>query len=104
MAKYHGLIGYAEQVETAPGVYTEVITEREYSGDVLRNIRRLERGEGLNDDLNVNNSLSIVADAYATKHFFSIRYATWMGAKWKVTSAEANFPRLVLTLGGLYNA
>lgn len=103
MAKYFGEIGYAETVETRPGVWREEITERSYYGDVLRDTRKSEPGESVNDDIAVNNSLSIVADPYAYNHFFAIRYAKWMGACWKVSNVEVQRPRLLLTLGGLYN-
>jgi hypothetical protein len=103
MAKYYGQIGYAETQETRPGIFKEVITERNYYGDVLRNARRLESGEKINDDVVVNNSLSVVADPYAYEHFFAIRYVRWMGTLWKVTNVEVQSPRLILTIGGVYN-
>lgn len=103
MAKFYGVIGYSETVETSPGVWAEQVTERTYTGDVLRNTRRWENGEHLNDDLNINNSISIVADAFAYQNFFAIRYAQWMGSRWKVTNVEVQRPRLILTLGGVYN-
>jgi hypothetical protein len=103
MAKYYGKIGYAEMDEKSPGVNVEVFTERHYYGDVIRNVRKLEKGIGLNDDVEVNNSISIVADPYAYQHFFAIRYAEWMGVLWKVTNVEVQSPRLLLTIGGVYN-
>lgn len=102
MAKFYDVIGYAETVETAPGVWEEVINERSYYGDVIRNIRRLEGG-GVNDNVDVNNSISIVADAYALSHFFTIRYVRWMGALWKISAIEVQSPRLILSVGGLYH-
>jgi len=103
MARFHGKVGYGETVETSPGVWDDVITERSYFGDVLRNTRRLREGESVNDDLSVNNSISIVADAYANDHFFAIRYVQWMGSLWKVSDVEVQRPRLILRLGGVYN-
>lgn len=103
MAKFNGKVGYGEQVETAPGVYEEQITEYTYFGDVVRNTRRLREGEKVNDDLSVGNSISIVADAYASEHFFAIRYLEWAGSLWKVTEVEVQRPRLLLRLGGVYN-
>ena len=76
MAKFYGPIGYAETKETRPGVFQEIITERNYAGDVLRKARRLESGETINDNISVNNSLSIIADPYAYQHFFAIRYCS----------------------------
>lgn len=103
MAKYYGKIGYAITVETSPSVWEEPITTRQYYGDVVKNRRRLESGEHLNDNVNINNQISIVADAYAYQNIFAMRYVEWMGAKWKITDVEVERPRLILTVGGIYN-
>lgn len=103
MAKYYGSVGYEDTVENDSGIFKETITEREYYGDVIRNNRRLENSGEINDSINVNNQISIVADPYATQNFWKIRYATFMGQKWKVKEVTPEFPRLILTLGGLYN-
>lgn len=103
--RFFGAVGYAsEQVETAPGVWEDTVVEREYRGDIIRNTRRLEDGEGLNDNITVGNSISIVADAYANEHFFAIRYVRWAGTLWIVSEVEVQQgPRLILRLGGVYN-
>ena len=103
MARFHGRIGYGESVETAPGVWVDNIIEHSYFGDVVRNTRELNEGENLNPDLSVQNSISIVADAYAFDHFFAIRYVEWAGALWRVSSVEVQRPRLLLRLGEVYN-
>lgn len=103
MAKYYGKIGYAETVETVPGVWEEQITERSYFGDLIRNTRRLQSSDKVNDDINISNELSIVADPYAMSNFHSMRYAEFMGARWKISTVEVQYPRLILSLGGLYN-
>ena len=103
MAKYYGKIGYAETVETNPGVWTEQITERSYYGDMIRNTRRLQSAEQVNDNINIANDLSIIADPYAINNFHTMRYAEFMGVKWKISNVEVQYPRLILTLGGLYN-
>lgn len=103
MAKFYGRVGYVEVKETAPGVWEETPTERYYYGDVLRNTRRWETSEHLNDNLNINNSISIVADPYAYQHFFAMRYIRWMDSVWKITNVEVQRPRLILTIGGVYN-
>lgn len=103
MARFHGKVGYGEDVETAPGVWSKSIVERSYFGDVLRNTRRLSEGENLNKDLNVGNSISIVADAFAHGHFFAIVYVEWMGKLWTVSDVEVQRPRLILQLGEVYN-
>ena len=103
MAKFYGAVGYVEAVETAPDVFVEEATERMYKGDLLKNNRRLERGEGLNDNVTITNSISILSDPYADKHFYAIRYVKWRGQTWKVSTIDVEPPRLVLSLGGLYN-
>lgn len=103
MAKWYGKIGYVETVEVKPGVWKEQVTERNYFGDVIRNTRRLQSTEHLNDDINVSNEISVVVDPYAISNFHNIRYAEFMGANWKVSNAEVQQPRLILTLGGVYN-
>jgi hypothetical protein len=84
-------------------VYADDITERKYYGDVVRNTRKLIDGTDVNSDLSVNNSISIVADAYANEHFFAIRYIRWMGSLWVVSDVDVQAPRLILRLGGVYN-
>ena len=103
MAKFYGAIGYAETVETTPGVWKEQITEHNYYGELIRNTRKLQTAEHLNDNINVANEISIVADPFAISNFHSMRYVEFMGAKWKITSIEVRHPRLILTVGGLYN-
>ena len=103
MPKYHGKIGFSITEEIRPGIYDQRITERQYKGDILQNQRRWEAGELMNDDVNVSNRISIVADEYAYANFGNIRYAQFMNSMWKVTSIEVNRPRIVLSLGGVYN-
>lgn len=103
MAKFYGPIGYGETSETSPGVWTETIVERFHSGDVLKNYRKISAGESINDNIDINNQISIVADPYALQHFHTIKYVKWMGAAWKVPSIEVQYPRLILTVGGVYN-
>ena len=104
MAKFYGKIGYAETIETSPSVYEEQIVERNYYGDIMRNTRRLESSTNVNDSINVSNEISIVSDPYAENHFYAMRYVEFQGAKWKITNVDASKrPRLILTIGGLYN-
>jgi hypothetical protein len=102
--KFFGEVGYAENaVESAPGVWTTPITEKQYYGDIERNSATIQAQQVINDGLSLGNSISIVADAYANENFSAIRYVRWMGALWSVTAIEVRSPRLVLRLGGVYN-
>lgn len=103
MAKFYGAIGYAETVETVPSVYEEQITERMYSGELTRNTRRLQSSDNLNDNINVANEISIIADPYANQNFHKMRYVEFMGSKWKISNVEVQFPRLILSTNGVYN-
>ena len=103
MAKFYGVIGYAVTEKTERGIYEESIVEREYVGDVIRNTRRLREAAKINDDITISNQISIIADPYTSNNFHSIRYVSFMGSKWKVIEVEVQYPRLILTLGGLYN-
>ena len=103
MAKFCGVIGYVITRETEPGIYVEEIVENEYYGDVIRNTRRLREAAKVNDDINIYNQISIVADPFANNNFHAMRYIMFMGAKWKITEVEVQYPRLILSIGGLYN-
>lgn len=103
MAKYWGAIGFVVTEETAPDVWEERIVERNYSGDVLRDRYQWQGAQQVNDNFNVSNRISIVADRFAVSHLHAIRYLTWLGTKWKVKSAEVLRPRLLLEIGDVYN-
>lgn len=103
MAKFHGKVGFVTYEESEGGVFKEKATERPYYGDVIRLSRRFENGDGLNDDLNVNHEIQIVADAFAYQNFQWLRYVHYMGTNWKITSATVDRPRITLQIGGVYN-
>jgi hypothetical protein len=105
MARFFGVVGYGDSVESPDesGVWVDTVTEYSYFGDVIRNYRKLNGVETLNDDISVSNSISIVADEYAIDHFFKIKYVEWMGVLWTVSTVEVRSPRLILNLGSVYN-
>lgn len=105
MAKYYGVIGYGETVENpaGSGKHKLVMSERSYRGDVERASRQIQPGDNLNDDISVSNTISIVADAYATEHIFAMKYIKWQGVRWKISDISVEPPRLVLRLGEVWN-
>lgn len=104
MARFSGAVGYSVSEQTAPGVFEDVIVERTYFGEVIRDSRRLEPGgEQLNGNIRVDNSFSIVADAYSMDNITAMRYVVWNGKPWTVTSVAFRRPRLILQIGGLWN-
>ena len=103
MAKFYGVVGFVDTVETEPGIWEEKVTERTYSGDLVRNSRRLQSYDSVNESITISNEISIIADPYAEQNFHAIRYAVFMGTKWKIESVDVQYPRLTLTMGGKYN-
>lgn len=103
MAKWYGKIGYADNVEVEPGVWEDSIVEHPYYGDLNRNTRSLQNSGGINDNINLSNEISIVADPYASKNFYKMRYVEFAGTKWKITNVEVKYPRLILSIGGVWN-
>lgn len=103
MAKWYGNIGFSETVEYEPGSWEPSIVERPYFGDVISNRWKRQNSQGINDDINLSNQISIVSDPYADQHCASIIYVDFRGAKWKVTDVDIQYPRLILSIGGLYN-
>ena len=98
-----GPIGYITQKEISPGVWDEVVVEKSYRGDITRNNRRWEASEYKNDNLTISNYLSIIADPFLYENSSTIRYVLWLGVRWKVINIEIERPRLILTLGEVYN-
>jgi len=105
MARFYGEVGYGVSVEDPPnsGVHVDKITKYSYYGDIVRNTQTLDDSATISANITVTNSISIVADEYATEHFFNIKYVRWEGVLWTVKSVEVRSPRLILNLGSVYN-
>ena len=107
MARFYGEIGFLRTIEkdpeNHPGVHSEVLTKRNYSGDVFSNSRRWEQSGYLNDNLVINNRISIVADKFVKENIGAMKYVRWQGVNWKITNAELQYPRIILTIGGEYH-
>jgi len=105
MSRFFGPIGFvtSEEIPEGSGIWVDVATEKNYRGEISRNTKRWDTSQNLNDNLNISNTISIVADPYISNNLFAIRYVKWLGSYWKVTSAEVQTPRIILSLGGVYN-
>lgn len=101
--RFHGKVGYGASVETSPGVWEDQIVERDAQGDVIRASRAMTGGDQVNPVLSLGNSISIVADAFASEHILEMRYVTWQGVRWTVADVTVERPRLILALGEVYN-
>ncbi len=103
MAKFYGNIGFTVQEETAPDIWEPIEKVVPYKGDLRRNQRRWTNGESVNEDLEVSNEISIIADDFIMENLGAVKWAEVMGSKWKVNSVTIDYPRITLTLGGVYN-
>jgi hypothetical protein len=106
MARFSGEVGYNHgTIESPPnsGIFIPSIVEKHYYGDVIRSTTRMDTSQSVNPNVSVNNSIRVVADAFANENFQAIRYVRWAGKLWTVTSVEVQSPRLLLELGGVYN-
>ena len=102
--KFSGKVGFwLEDIETSPGVFKSSIVEKPYFGEVSKNIRRWQEGGQQNDQLKVNNTISILSDLFAQQNYTSIKYILWNGVKLKVTQVTLDYPRITMELGGVYN-
>ena len=103
MAKWYGKIGYAITEETEPGLWEPKIIERTYYGDMISDLRKRQNSGEVNDNINLSNVISIVADPFVIQNCSLMAYVEIMGAKWKITAVDIQYPRLTLTIGGVYN-
>lgn len=104
MTKFCGKIIFVKSEETSPGVWSESDPiVKDVVGDVLKKNWRWERSDKMNDDLNISNQISIIADQFIYENLYAIKAVYWMGVSWKVTDVDVQRPRLVLSLGGVWN-
>lgn len=100
--KWFGQIAFTVQSENEAGITTETLVIRDYYGDLLKVYKNDENNQ-VNLNFNVRNRISVLADPFAMNTFHSIAYITFMGAKWRVSGVEVQFPRLLIDLGDVYN-
>lgn len=103
MAKFSGAIGYALTQEDSPGVWVDTIIEKHYRGDVIVDQRQIQTSEQLNDNIAIDNSISIIANAYAYDNIGIMKYVVWRNIAWKIQSFSIDRPRIVIKIGGIYN-
>lgn len=103
MSKWFGKIGYAFTGKTEPGVWSDEIIERSYYGDMTSDRYKRQQTSNINDDLVLSNVISILADPFAEKNYSHMAYVEIMGTKWKIANVEIQYPRLILTVGGVWN-
>lgn len=103
MAKFTGLVGYVTQEEKVPGVWSPVSNPKTMKGDIIRQSSNNQNGDKVNDDITLGHRVSLIGDAYAFNNYFSLKWIELNGHKWEITSVELQRPRLIVTVGGLWN-
>lgn len=103
MARFSGLVGYVDQEETVPGVWTPVEKSRKMKGDVIRQSATNTSSGNYNDDVSLNHRISLIGDAYAFGNYFNIKWVEMDGIRWKASSIEVERPRIIISLGGVWN-
>ena len=101
--KCSGKIGYARTEETSPDIYQEIIVEKQYYGDIVRNSTQILDSNTINSSIKLNNSISVLCNNYMSDNLGCVRYLTFKKSKWKVSSMEIKDNRIIFTLGDLYN-
>lgn len=106
MPKWFGNVGYVitEEDPNRPGIFVETLHPHRYClEDVSKGIRNQD-GQSVNKNLTVTNQVTFIADPYAFEHYSAIRYVEYLGVKWEVSTVQVKRPRLIMTLGEVYNA
>lgn len=105
MARFYGSIGFSMTYETRPGIFEETYVERTYKGEIIRNNRQWSPSEHLNDNITINNEISVIADSFMNHNFGVMRYVRWKGQTFEITSAtiDTERHRIVLSIGGVFN-
>jgi len=103
MNKWVGVIGFAVNEETAPGVWEDTITEKKLTGDIIDVRVRRSDSQDINTNVNVSAKISVVINPYLRDHLDKLRYLSYFGSYWKISDISVEFPRLVISLGGVYN-
>ena len=105
MAKYSGMLGYVMSAkEDPPGIWKpSAVVEKLGRGDLFGQTINNEDVGGLSDGITINNQLSIIMDPFVNKNLESLKYVILYGTRWEIKSMTINRPRIILTLGGVYN-
>jgi hypothetical protein len=103
MAKFSGLVGYVTQSESSPGVWSSVENPIMMKGDIIRQSSNGQNDDKVNSDVSLNHRVSLVGDAYSFGNYYNIRWVEINGLKWEISSIEIQRPRIIVTLGGIWN-
>lgn len=104
--KYYDDVTFVLQREdpNAPGNWKQYTVIKQYPGEWKRIESKWTPGDKTNDDKRVNNQLEIISDPFALLNWTQIRCVKYMNVQWSVNTVTLRPPRIVMEIGGLYNA
>ena len=102
--KFYGEVGFVKTIVNEVSVAEESVTLVPYYGEIIRDKRRIDSSDKIVKDISLQNEVSIVADKFMTDNLAWIKFVKWRGINWSVDSVDINYPRITLSLGGVYNA
>jgi hypothetical protein len=103
MTRFRDKVGYVSQGSLVDGVQEVIVTERVYKGEVLEATSSLQDGEKVNDDIRLQDRISVLADAYGLENFSRIKFVVRMGIPWIAQTVRVERPRIIISLGGVYH-
>lgn len=103
MAKYAGNVCYVTEVESPPGVWRKEETVVRMYGDILRTASVFQGAERINKNITLQNRISLLANSIGMSNFYNIQWIEYLGTKWEVTLIDIVSPRIIVTLGGIWN-
>lgn len=105
MGRFAGKVGFVNgEGHLVKGVWQKGISERPYKGEYLNQTQTIVGDDKVNNDISFSERISIVADSFAIENYEFVKYVEKKpGLVVEVTSVTDARPRLVLTLGGVYN-
>ena len=103
MNKARETIGFGITQNESPGVFSEKIVERKYYVDKIFDSRKYDQNNSINGSIDLSNKFSIVCDPFARENYLNMRYITWMGVKWRISTITVDYPRLTLSVSGEFN-
>lgn len=109
MAKFYGAVGFVFTEEEVvdgltTGVNKAIIRERPYYGDIISASRRWsQNSDSINRNITISDKISIIADEFANQNIGAMRYVELKGSLWNIESVSIDYPRLILSIGGVYN-
>lgn len=101
--RFFGKIGFIQVENQGDGIYEPSYVERDYGGVFNRKSYHVSQGESVIDDISLSNEISVFADSFIYDNLSRMAYVVIDGNKWKISSVELRYPRIIVRSGGVFN-